>query len=142
MTDTLETPSAAPVDDARARNKAIVFAALAEAGIHRVIVEYDGCGDSGQIEYIEARDASDEKLPLPSIPKVQLASAVPENPPVEITFQEAIEILVYDYLEETYMGWENNDGAFGTFVFDVAESSITLEHSERYTEYNTTSHEF
>jgi hypothetical protein len=97
MTDTIETPPAAPADDARARNKAIVFAALAEAGIHRVIVEYDGSGDSGQIEYIEARDAGDEKLALPPIPKVRLASAAPEDPPVETTFQEAIEILAYDY---------------------------------------------
>jgi hypothetical protein len=40
------------------------------------------------------------------------------------------------------MGWENNDGAFGTFVFDVADRTITLEHNERYTEVNITSHEF
>jgi hypothetical protein len=37
---------------------------------------------------------------------------------------------------------ENNDGAFGTFVFDVLGRTVTLEHNECYTEVNTTSHEF
>ena len=39
-------------------------------------------------------------------------------------------------------GWENNDGACGTFVFDVPARALTLEHNERYTKVNTTSHEF
>ena len=57
------------------------------------------------------------------------------------TSKQAIETLAWDYLE-IYYGWENNDGAFGTFVFDVPARTITLEHNERYTEVNTTSHEF
>jgi hypothetical protein len=59
-----------------------------------------------------------------------------------MTLQEAIESLVYDYLEETHSGWENNDGAFGTFVFDVPGRLVTLEHNERYTEVNTINDEF
>ena len=66
MNDTTETLSAAPVDDVRARNKAIVFAALAEAGIHHVTVDYDGSGDSGQIEDVEAWNADNERIPFPS----------------------------------------------------------------------------
>ena len=54
MTDTTEMPSATPAEDIRAHNKNLIFAALAEAGIHRVTVDYDGSGDSGQIESIEA----------------------------------------------------------------------------------------
>ena len=50
----IETPSEAPITDARTSDKAIVFASLAEAGINRVTVDYDGGGDSGQIENIEA----------------------------------------------------------------------------------------
>jgi uncharacterized protein DUF6878 len=141
MTDTTETQSGAPADNTRARNKADVFAALAEAGIYKVSVEFDGSGDSGQIEDILAWNAADETIPLPYDPKLQLASPLPGNPPVEMTLQEAIEILAYDYLEDTHCGWENNDGAFGTFVFSVPDRSIALEHNERYTEVNTTSHE-
>ena len=49
--------------------------------------------------------------------------------------------LCWDYLEIHY-GRENNDGAFGTSVFDVPARLITLEHNERYTEVNTSTHEF
>jgi hypothetical protein len=63
MTDTSETPSAAPVDDTRTYNKNLIFAALAESGIHSVTVDYDGSGDSGQIESIEAWTATNEKVP-------------------------------------------------------------------------------
>jgi hypothetical protein len=59
-----------------------------------------------------------------------------------MTLQDAIETLAYDYLEETHYGWENNDGAFGTFVFDVPARNVTLEHNERFTDYNTFKHEF
>jgi hypothetical protein len=131
MTDTTQTPSAAPVDDVRARNKAIVFAALAEAGIHRVTVDYDGSGDSGQIENIEAWDASNERIPFPSNSKVHLASDNADFPLPDHQLEAAVETLAWDYLE-IYYGWENNDGAFGTFVFDVPGRTITLEHNERY----------
>jgi hypothetical protein len=142
MTDTIETPSEAPAEDSRAHNKNLIFAALAEAGIHRVTVDYDGCGDSGQIESIEAWDAPNEKIPLPSIRKVQLASGNPDCPLKEIGLEAAVENLAWDYLYDEHCGWENNDGAFGTFVFIVADRTITLEHNERYTELNTSTHEF
>ena len=141
MTDTTETPSATPAEDSRADNKNLIFAALAEAGIHRVTVDYDGIGDSGQIESIEAWDARNERIPFPSNPKIQLASDNPEHPHTERNLEAAVETLAWEYLE-IYYGWENNDGAFGTFVFDVSARTITLEHNERYTEVSTTSHEF
>jgi hypothetical protein len=140
-TDTTET-SAAPVDDVRAHNKAVIFAALAAAGIQRVTVDYDGGGDSGQIENIEAWDAGNEKVPFPSDRKIHLASGNPGHPLTEHNLEAAAETLAWDYLDEIYYGWENNDGAFGTFVFNVPSRTITLEHNERYTEVNTTSHEF
>jgi hypothetical protein len=141
MTDTTETLPAAPVDDVRARNKAIVFTALAEAGIHKVTVEYDGSGDSGQIEDVWPRNSSDEIISFPSDRKITLLSENPDHPLAEQSFEAAVETLAWDYLE-IYSGWENNDGAFGTFVFDVPTQTVTLEHNERYTELNTTSHEF
>jgi hypothetical protein len=141
MNDMTETPTATPVDDVRARNKAIVFAALAEAGIHKVTVDYDGSGDSGQIESVEAWDAGNERIPLPSDPGIRLAPDNPDHPLMPLNLEAAVETLAWDYLE-IYNGWENNDGAFGTFVFDVPARTVTLEHNERYTEVNTSTHEF
>jgi hypothetical protein len=133
MTDTIQTPASAPLDDVRARNKTILVAALAEAGIHRVIVDYDGSGDSGQIENVGASNIADERMPFPSEARIQLGSESPDRPPSETNLESAIENLAWDCLESSIgWGWENNDGAFGTFVFDVPGGLITLEHSERY----------
>jgi hypothetical protein len=142
MTDTTEAPAATPVDDVRNRDKEIIFAALAEAGIHSVTLNYDGGGDSGQIEDIEAWNATGDRIPLPSDRKVQLTLGNPDEPLTDVDLQAAIETLAWDFLEEMYAGWENNDGAFGIFVFDVPNRTVTLEHSERFTDVNTSSHQF
>ena len=55
-------------------NKTALFDALAAAGITTVIVNFDGCGDSGQIEMIEAK-AGDDVVPLPTV-EIEIASAV------------------------------------------------------------------
>jgi hypothetical protein len=142
MNDATQTSSAAPGTDVRARNKEIVFTALANAGIHRVTVDYDGSGDSGQIENVEAWSAANERMPFPSESRIQLVSENSDHLSVEHNLEAAVESVAWDYLDDLYYGWENNDGAFGTFVFDVPGRSVTLDHNERYTELNTTSHEF
>ena len=140
MTDTAQTTT--PASDIRTRNKQIVFTALATAGIHRVTVDYDGSGDSGQIENVEAWSAANERLPFPSEPGIQLVSENPDHPRANQNLEAAIESVAWDYLDDLYCGWENNDGACGAFVFDVPARTVTLEHNERYTEVNTTSHKF
>jgi hypothetical protein len=139
MTETLPV---APAGDIRARNKATVFAALAAAGIHRVTVDYDGSGDSGQIETIEAWNAADERMPLPAEPRIQLVSENAHHPCAEHNLEAAIETVAWDYLYDLYSGWENNDGAFGMFVFDVPRRAVTLNHNERFTDVNTSCHQF
>ena len=141
MTDTSSTQSADPVDVTRAQNKAIVFAALAAAGIRRVTIDYDGSGDSGQIDAVEGWDANSQKIPLPLEPKLQLATDDRDHT-IERNLESAVEDLAWNYLESLYGGWENNDGACGTFVFDVSARTITLEHNERFTDVNTYKHEF
>lgn len=141
MTDKTETHYEMPAEDIRTHNKRLIFAALAEAGITKVSIEFDGAGDSGQIEDILAWNATfSGSVPIPADCKLQLA--YPGNPPREATLRDAIETLAYDYLDETYRGWENNDGAFGTFVFDVPARTVTLQHNERYIDVTTSSHEF
>jgi hypothetical protein len=58
------------------------------------------------------------------------------------TLCAAIETLCYDYLEQTNGGWENNDGGFGEFIFDVAARTVELEFNGRYTDTFTTNHTF
>jgi hypothetical protein len=142
MTGTSETPANAPDEDVRARNKEIIFAALAAAGTHGVSIEFDGAGDSGQIEDVLVWNAAEQTIPLPSDCKLELPSPLPPNPPAAMTLQGAIETLAYDYLEDTHPGWEINDGAFGTFLFDIPGWSITLDYRGRYTEVDISTHQF
>ena len=141
MADTTSTQSADPIAETRAQNKATVLAALDAAGIDHVTVEYDGSGDSGQIDCITAWDANDQKITLLLEPKLQLAADDPGQP-IARSLEAAVEDLAWNYLEGLYNGWENNDGACGTFVFDVPKRTITLEHNERFTDVDTFKHEF
>jgi hypothetical protein len=134
---------AALVEAIRPANKVALFTALANAGITTVVVQFDGYGDSGQIESIEARNG-EKAVELPDT-QVGLAQARWGSSEVErsaLPIREAIEQLAYDFLGETHRGWENNDGAYGEFTFDVAERSITLDYNERITDTDYSQHVF
>lgn len=124
-------------------NKAALFDALAIAGVTLVVVSFDGYGDSGQIENVEAK-AGDTVVAMPN-GTIEIADAVwdqiePDRSAISIA--DAIERLVYDFLTDTHCGWENNDGAYGDFTFDVAERTITLDYNERYTASDYSQHVF
>lgn len=124
-------------------NKAALFDALAAARITHVIVSFDGYGDSGQIENVEVK-AGDTVVAMPES-TIEIAEAVWDQPePNRMTTSTAdlIERLVYDLLTDTHCGWENNDGAYGDFTFDVAERTITLDYNERYTASDYSQHVF
>jgi hypothetical protein len=116
----------------RPANKMILFDALAAAGITSVLVSFDGSGDSGQIEGIDAA-AGDQPNELPN-GEVEIAHIHWGAPDIErttLSIRDAIESLAYDFLEQTHGGWENNEGAYGEFTFDVAQRTITLDYNER-----------
>jgi len=127
----------------RPANKGVVFDALTAAGLTIVTVRFDGYGDSGQIEDIEAR-AGDDVVALPP-GDVEIAAAAwghaePERTVMSV--RDVIERLAYDFLEETHDGWENSDGAYGDFMFDVADRTITLDCNERHMESDHSQHVF
>lgn len=161
MTDENPTPPAMPTSDsadflhryqafeARAAelhpaNKAALFAVLRDADITGIHVHFDGYGDSGQIEGVTAFGADGAECPLPDLPvtirKIYFGQDEPET--LSEPLAEAIETLAYAFLESTHGGWENNEGAFGEFVFDVAAGSITLDYNERFESVEHYSHEF
>ena len=131
------------VAKANEMNKAIVFDALAAAGLTLVEVEFDGEGDSGQIEgvYAYAGDARTE-LPESFLTLYQAAQNKGEPRTTNVSLHDAIETLCYDYLAQTHGGWENNDGAYGTFEFDIRKRSIHLDFNERFSDSTNYSHDF
>ena len=131
------------VAKANALNKDLVFDALAAAGITHVFVEFDGCGDSGQIESACAR-VNDTPIDFPTA-TVNLHTTSWNQAELgrkETSLAEAVENLCYGCLEQTHAGWENNDGAYGDFTFDVAERKITLDFNGRYTDTWSDAHTF
>ena len=124
-------------------NKEVFFSALSAAQITRVTVTFDGEGDSGQIDDIAAYHG-DELAPLPA-ETVELRTVSWGDNALAVVHQSlssALETLCYDFLEQEHGGWENNDGAFGEFTFNVAERTVGLEFSGRYMDVSTFSHTF
>jgi hypothetical protein len=100
---------------------------LQAAGVERVQILYDGCGDSGCIESIAYTDGQGSAVDLAG----KLAMT-----------EEQLKDLFYDLTQARHPGWENNDGAFGEFYWDLTdEGTLTHTHNDRFTEYHTTEHE-
>ena len=130
-------------EETRFANKIVLFDVLAAAGIETITVIFDGYGDSGQIERMDVEPGQGTTL-LPS-DRIEIARKAWESPEIErqtLTVREAIEALVYDFLRQLHSGWEIDDGAYGEFIFDVAERTIKLDYNERYTSSEHYSHEF
>ena len=159
MTDTSATTQApaAPLSDreikaaAQAKleaelftlNKGALLNALALAGVTRVVVSFDGYGDSGQIENVEVQ-AGDDPVTIPGA-AIEIAEAgwdQIEPRRLSVSIAEAVERLAYDVLEKTHCGWEDGDGAYGDLIFEVAEGAITLDYNERYTASENYTHTF
>ncbi len=97
---------------------------LLQAGVARVFADYDGCGDSGCFEAISCRSATGE--------------SIEEGLSAEL--RQQVETYLYDLLEVRHGGWENNDGAFGVFSWDVVGDQLSQAHTTRYTETSTESY--
>jgi hypothetical protein len=124
-------------------NKARVFAALRQACITLVTVTFDGEGDSGQIENIEAiADQIDVALPDLMVEIVLLHFGDDEPEHLSQPLKEAVETLTYFYLGQTHYGWEINEGSYGDFVFDVAAETVTLDYNERIASTENFIHQF
>ena len=121
------------IAEANALNKPIVFDALEAANLTLVTVNFDGEGDSGQINTITAYTKGDVPADVPEAELVlHRATQIESDRTVEVTLLNAIETLCYDYLSQCHGGWENDDGAYGTFEFDVVKRTIRLDCNVRF----------
>ena len=124
-------------------NKTALFDALARARVCNVEVTFNGYAGNGQVDEAildgEGGDA-DIRLVNIEIVRVESGSSVVVRETLSVT--DAIEKLVYDLLQQTYAGWEKDLGAYGDFVFDVAERTIKLNFNERIETSEYTRHVF
>lgn len=113
-------------------NKAAIFDAAAAVGITSIVVQFDGSGDSGQIESVDGF-RGEQAAELPTI-DIELATPNHDGSDVHrrvAAFPDAVESLLYALLEDTHGGWENNEGAYGEFTLDVADRTIELDFNMR-----------
>lgn len=106
-----------------------LFAALKMYGIKSIRAEYDGSGDSGDINYFHCDPEKREEMldePLGETGK---------------TLKETLEQICWDGLEAEEGGWEINEGSYGTIEFDVKEQTIKMDHNERVVETVNREHE-
>lgn len=129
--------------EANVLNKAVVFDALVAAGVTRLTIEFDGEGDSGQLNGVAAY-SGETRMTLPPTPITLHRSQFNTHGLITHSeaLTEAIETLCYDYLEQEYAGWENNDGAYGEFTFDVAAREIELDIDVRVSDSTHYKHTF
>lgn len=118
--------------------KQAVLGPLADAGIARVEVRFDGCGDSGAVELCECFDAEANTVSCPEIAIAPFDFEVAREPTGKgpLMLSGALDSLTYLALERHHPGWEINDGSCGMLVIEVPESDFVLECSLRYTGYD------
>ncbi len=89
---------------------------LRSLGVASVLIEYDGSGDCGQIEKLTFR-GKDQRLLIRVLSDAQ---------------HEEVEQFFYDLLESRYGGWENDEGAYGDFEWNLMRrAKVTHQHYER-----------
>ena len=120
-----------------------MFDALASARIDTAEVTFNGYADEGQIDGAVA-DGEGGDTDLQSI-HVEIARVECGNQIVTrqtLSVKDAIEKLVYDLPPQTYGGRDINPGAYGDFLFDVGDRTVTLNFNERIETSEYTQHVF
>lgn len=107
--------------------------ALTNKKISVVKINFDGSGDSGQIEYMVFLDEKEKNVPVED---VYFKYVDFEKLPQPKSVTDFLEDLVYDSLSEHYGGWEINDGSFGEIEFDATTGNMKIDFSERVVEVN------
>lgn len=115
--------------------KTAVLPRLQDAGIARVEIRFDGCGDSGAVEECVCLDAAGAAIACPDVTlqegEADKADGAGSNE--QQSLGQALEQLTYLALERHHPGWEINDGACGELVIDVADATFVLDCSLRLT---------
>lgn len=109
---------------------------LVNHGIKKVVVHYEGSGDSGAIEYVNATQD-------PDIGYYDL-----ENWDQEYLLNDidsGLSTLIEDYCQEVLLDdiedWWNDEGGRGYVYIDVELGTYTINNSVRVTEYEDYHHE-
>jgi hypothetical protein len=110
--------------DLSLENERRLAAAFLLYGITEVIVNFEGSGDSGQIDNIYIKGPNGEEIKEGYPINFYMPGPREFNPETkswemgdpyekELSLYDAVEHTVYDSLEHTSVDWYNNDGGYG-----------------------------
>ena len=131
-------------------NREVVLECLRSLGITRVVIEFDGCGDDGQIQDVvfEGLVKDTNEIDVDVVLK-NIRTHFKDNEwfhEVEEkqykSLRNLVETYAYDTLQNSNYDWVNNDGGFGQIIiepFEVSElterpGTIKCEMNIRYTD--------
>ncbi len=93
-------------------------------GAKYVIVDFQGGGDSGQVEEVFYRDINDQPHSIPddmiAWTKQTYGNAEPKTERIKLN--DVLEDLCYRALDETGLDWYNNEGGQGQLRIEFTES--------------------
>ncbi len=108
-----------------------LIAALREIGVVSVEINYEGCGDQGQLVNIAASGSDDNPVNLEcQIPPGHATNATTTS----CSYAQALMDLAWGLLGVHHDGFDDNEGAYGTIAINVMADKITFDHYERYTD--------
>jgi hypothetical protein len=93
-------------------------------GVHHVVADYNGEGDSGDISGLYATDASGAYMAWPKGAE---------------KFVDAVRRAIWEFIPE---GFEINDGSYGEITIKIATNELVREHNERIVEIDSSEHKF
>ena len=133
------------LDKVNGANKEILMDILEREGVKEVTLSFDGSGDDGSIDDCDLPgNVAKIKVEGCKVSDGTIYSAGESETrwKTNCTVNDLLQSICYEALESLYGGWENNDGAYGSFILDVKKRKITFEFNERYVESKLYTHEF
>ena len=105
---------------ARVETRTALFMELRALGVTLLEVQYEGYGDSGNVEDV---------TPTPTEIKL------------DTDLNRRVEDFAWDFAYALNPGFENNEGGYGSLEWNLETDKITISHSNRYVESDTTEYE-
>lgn len=132
--------SASDEQSLRETNLARIIHVLRSLNVTDVEVCFAGCGDSGSIHEINITPSPEGEHKITLLTNKRdyhegVWIVVEED--VELSLDDAIHEVVYDYLEMTGVNWADGDGGQGKFNINFNNGTFDLDVEENYTEITT-----
>ena len=104
----------------RVVTRVALLSELRAVGVTKIEVQYEGYGDSGNIEDVVV---------------------TPDTISLSEELRRRVEDFGWDFAYALSPGFENNEGGYGELTWALEADKIAVSHSNRYVETDTTEHE-